>query len=820
MTGVGFLFLFLGSSFFFPAASSPRSAAQEVDSPDCANCANLAVDEELMWTVWSPDQYALADDGEAIWIGTSVGVIRWDKASGTYRRYTPHEGLLQQIYAVAVDGAGNRWFGGEGGLVKLDAAGVWSVYPEASGIWSDDLVDAIAVNRDGTLWVSHGLPDGPVSRLDPNGAWHHFPNRAAAVVLDYDRILSTMNRSRLWTAAGSEVWLGYWAYDGLEWMDRMPFGEEARVLGAKGLPEMGGPEPLATDVDSTGVLWAIGGPMALSVLRWQDDGWDFHSNVGSRFPYGGNLNTLAIGADDVVWLGYEGTWRSDNSSVGVAPLHSSLPPLGPDRFPGPVNAILPTDGGIWATGPPWLLLPDGQAIWLVDQIRVDKVTDILVTVPHGLWVHSHRDAAYPEGYLQRLEDRATTVLGDDYWEAIDASGPSAFDALLAWNRTHAGDLWISWTTWYYDFYSHLGRRHKDEWFYYRVPGYWDSKVTDFFVQDEQRVLMAVSLWNSGRPRERGGLLLDERGTIGDPSDDTWTLYPITTDGSGGSIAIDALGRMWFGDSSGLYRYDESAWQPVYQQKAVCELVPADDGTVFAGLEDSTGYCYGRRAEVLTIWPDGRQSIRSIPWVISEDFSLVQTAYARNRLWTVMPDGAVWYYDGDSSWYHNHVVRYHSAGRTEYDLPRDASPVTALEIDRSGHIWIVGNDRLCRLSARPTFSLAGGAGTWFVEPGGSGQRRMAVSSQGGYDEPITLRVEGLPAGISWTAQPNPVRAGEVTTITVRADPLIPLGPHRAAMIGTSVLLSDTVQLGIVVATEVYKYNLPLYYKTGMVGSFSR
>ena len=124
-------------------------------------------------------QYALADDGPFLWIGATGGVVRWNKQQNTYERYTAVDGLPHSaILAIAVDGAGNRWFGGDGGLSRLDANGVWTHFTPANSGLQRTLVDGIAVGADGTLWVSHGLPDSRISRRDADGSWYWFPNRA------------------------------------------------------------------------------------------------------------------------------------------------------------------------------------------------------------------------------------------------------------------------------------------------------------------------------------------------------------------------------------------------------------------------------------------------------------------------------------------------------------------------------------------------------------------------------------------------------------------------------------------------------------------
>ena len=66
----------------------------------------------------------MVDDGAAIWVGSGSGLIRWDKASGTYSRISTADGLPhRRVFSGAIDGMGNRWFGGDAGLSRLADSG-------------------------------------------------------------------------------------------------------------------------------------------------------------------------------------------------------------------------------------------------------------------------------------------------------------------------------------------------------------------------------------------------------------------------------------------------------------------------------------------------------------------------------------------------------------------------------------------------------------------------------------------------------------------------------------------------------------------------
>ena len=202
-----------------PARAQPQPGAEvnQTSIGDNLSGGHRHVDDNIQWTSWGSNVYALADDGASIWVGGVGSAIRYDKADQTYKRYVPKQVKTHQhIYAVAVDPKGNRWFGGDAGLSSLDATEEWQHFnPENSGI-HEQMVVSIAVSADGTIWAGHDLESGSVSRLSPDGSWSWFPTREAAVVANYARILETQNVNRLWTISGEEVWVNLSVYTGTE----------------------------------------------------------------------------------------------------------------------------------------------------------------------------------------------------------------------------------------------------------------------------------------------------------------------------------------------------------------------------------------------------------------------------------------------------------------------------------------------------------------------------------------------------------------------------------------------------------------------------
>jgi ligand-binding sensor domain-containing protein len=99
----------------------------------------------------------LALEGDCVWAGTNVGLLKIDKKSDavTYFNRTnsglPGNGVL----SIAIDGSGNKWIGTGSGLAKFDGTN-WTVYP-IYGAYS------ITTDRSGNKWIGTG---GGITKFD------------------------------------------------------------------------------------------------------------------------------------------------------------------------------------------------------------------------------------------------------------------------------------------------------------------------------------------------------------------------------------------------------------------------------------------------------------------------------------------------------------------------------------------------------------------------------------------------------------------------------------------------------------------------------
>jgi ligand-binding sensor domain-containing protein len=97
----------------------------------------------------------LADEGQYLWVGTGGGgLIKLNKSTGEFIVYDKWNSKLPDnfVFAIAIDGMGNKWIGTGWGLVKFDGVN-WTVYKTSNSGLPDNRVFAIAIDGQGNRWI-------------------------------------------------------------------------------------------------------------------------------------------------------------------------------------------------------------------------------------------------------------------------------------------------------------------------------------------------------------------------------------------------------------------------------------------------------------------------------------------------------------------------------------------------------------------------------------------------------------------------------------------------------------------------------------------
>jgi ligand-binding sensor domain-containing protein len=127
------------------------------------------VTREFAETLVSDEVWCIAVDGKYVWVGTRMGVSRYDKKRDLWRTFTHEDGLPDdKINCIATD---NRrvWFGSDKGVAVYDLETMdWQSYSSQDGLGSDR-VTCIALDGD-IVWF--GTYDSGVTALNlANNKW-------------------------------------------------------------------------------------------------------------------------------------------------------------------------------------------------------------------------------------------------------------------------------------------------------------------------------------------------------------------------------------------------------------------------------------------------------------------------------------------------------------------------------------------------------------------------------------------------------------------------------------------------------------------------
>lgn len=145
----------------------------------------------------------------ALWVGTSLGVHEIELATREVKRtYTRGDGLANEyVFAILVDGQGDKWFGTNGGGVSRLHGTEWKTWFPMHGL-ADYWVYALAEDPGHGLWI--GTWAGVNRRPDDGGA---FETYRAELVNEWVYGIGVDSKRRAWF--GTEG--GISMFDGERW---------------------------------------------------------------------------------------------------------------------------------------------------------------------------------------------------------------------------------------------------------------------------------------------------------------------------------------------------------------------------------------------------------------------------------------------------------------------------------------------------------------------------------------------------------------------------------------------------------------------------
>ncbi|MEZ4680674.1 MAG: hypothetical protein R2932_41315 [Caldilineaceae bacterium] len=621
-----------------------------------------------IWMSWTADHYALAEDNTAIWIGTGVGLVRYEKATDAYTRITVLDGFPHRhVYTIAVDNAGNRWFGGDAGLSWLDVDEQWHHETLANSTLTHAQIVALALGSDGVLWAGHG-DGGGISRRGVDGVWQWYPHVSAVIAEDYSAILQTQSATDLWTIHNNEIWVDYAVYDGHQWVDRTPSGATGEMIDVV--------------VDGNGRLWVLDDEP--HIRWWNGQEWQTyqHEKIWSA-------SSLVVDAAGTLWLAWSYRFESVFTyCAGYDRLFNTPDPESCQLAPHPpVVDLLVGAQGTWVLGEGWLAKPNGDTYLFSDIPPRHRLDQIFTDQIGNLWLLNMDEPEiwYSAHWLHTFNDGGTNSVDDDQLQE-----ELSLYELLRLTTDSGGDFWVTWQTPSVAVPPYkIHRRHDEQWILYNSDDLPPGKP--IYAQDTQHTWFL----NSSSTLENSALyLLDDQGTPAETSDDSQTRYALPTTVEG-RVVVDGLGRLWYGADK-LYRYNGTTWQVIYDGNyGVEDLLAAPGGEVFAIFDVQNAVIVAK---------DDTTEIRSVQELLDTQAAWLYELDGHTRYWANAPDGSIWYMQPSFSGSRD-LYRHTGDTRQHFGLPNAVYTTTTPIVDRYGHVWFRGQaDSLWRLSLPSTVNL--------------------------------------------------------------------------------------------------------------------
>ncbi len=236
----GFLFglsIFLRAQHYFPIQPDKnklQSDTLESENPLIHRSAIQLVQsnstgEWVTFKNWNEGNSVVAENDSIVWVGTAVGLVRWNVNSKTYQMYDETNGLIySSINCLALDHKHQLWIGTTQGLVKY-VNGTFTFYNHLNSPLPDAAITKIVIDSsdriyagteayvesnawknggfviyDGTTWKSVTMPiDGWIGPLWSLACYHDTIYVSCGYTQTYIYTVKGLEKSPGWSFGGA-----------------------------------------------------------------------------------------------------------------------------------------------------------------------------------------------------------------------------------------------------------------------------------------------------------------------------------------------------------------------------------------------------------------------------------------------------------------------------------------------------------------------------------------------------------------------------------------------------------------------------------------
>jgi ligand-binding sensor domain-containing protein len=254
--------------------------------------------ESGSWKVfknWNTGTAVVAENDSVVWVGTPVGLVRWNTTTHTYKTYDEINGLrFTAINSLALDKNNRLWIAAMQGVAVFDGTS-FTHYDFNNTPLPNSRMDVIRVDNLNRIIVAIGWPldggylaDGGVARFDGN-QWTLWPWQSsiyAGPTYDMELYKDTM-----WICGGESLMI--LTDNGLEV--------------APGWGNLGGAQSIAVDYQDS--LWVEA--MVRKTLKYTNEGW--RTIIDRDAEYMGSLfDNIWNDPRGGLWLSIKENWWTSN----------------------------------------------------------------------------------------------------------------------------------------------------------------------------------------------------------------------------------------------------------------------------------------------------------------------------------------------------------------------------------------------------------------------------------------------------------------------------------------------------------------------------
>lgn len=155
------------------------------------------------------------NEGKMWFTTTDSGAYMYD---GTTWYHYIKPSVFEGAYSMTVDNEGNKWFATHNGLVKFDGSS-WVVFNSSNSGLKFNVVNDLAVDKNGNIWLATGSPDeqgdtitGRIAKFDGTN-WTYYKTFDVTQGLNYVKSIAIDSSGKIWAG----TFKGLSVFDEYKW---------------------------------------------------------------------------------------------------------------------------------------------------------------------------------------------------------------------------------------------------------------------------------------------------------------------------------------------------------------------------------------------------------------------------------------------------------------------------------------------------------------------------------------------------------------------------------------------------------------------------